>query len=648
MAKASRWIKTFQLFTEGVRIKSKESTARDDAGVPLNLWESQRRYLTQLGEGLDDGIHKFVWLKSRQLGITTISLLLDVFWVALHKHLEGAIITEHEGNRDKNRDLIRHYINSFPPGYFGDDFYIMKGKDNNKSMGFSNGASLRFLVAGTKKKSIAWAEGSGYALIHGTEVASYYGAEGLASLEEAFPQSNPDRLLIYESTAKGTNNVFHDRWKLAEEDPYTWRSNFIGWWANPHNGVSRGDARFAVYGKTPRTKDERDWIAEVQKLYDYEVTPEQLCWYRWRYATSQGEERSLFFQNQPSTARDAFVESGYSFFPIRKINKVLLDMREDESGDYDFSCYQYDYGDDFFQLKLRYFNPADHGGSYEQIESQVELKVWQEPKANGRYVIGMDPSYATEHGDYSVVSVWRCYADCIEQVAEYATNKIEPVRTAWVLAHLAGAYRDCLINLELDGGGTNVMQELDSLKGRLRSDMYRDNVRSEDWADALGWARWYLFHRPDSMGAGYMMNYKANYSTKHTMMYGFQGSFATNQLVIRSERLLFDMQNVRVDGNSIAAPDSPSEDCKDDRVIAGALAHKAWSDWRRNEMIAEGLTRERVKNEADLDPRNPAHRHAVKVQQVNGLVYRFMQSQQQRAEQAELDGVPTWRTQRGL
>jgi hypothetical protein len=83
-------------------------------------------------------------------------------------------------------------------------------------------------------------------------------------------------------------------------------------------------------------------------------------------------------------------------------------------------------------------------------------------------------------------------------------------------------------------------------------------------------------------------------------------------------------------------------------VIAGALAHKAWSDWRRNEMIAEGLTRERVKNEADLDPRNPAHRHAVKVQQVNGLVYRFMQSQQQRAEQAELDGVPTWRTQRGL
>jgi hypothetical protein len=537
--------------------------------------------------------------------------------------------------------MIRHYIQSFPPGYFGDDFYIKKGKDNNKMMGFSNGSSLRFLVAGTKKKSIAWGEGSGYVMAHLTEVASYYGAEGLASFEESFSQSNPDRLYIYESTAKGTNNVWHDRWKLAEDDPLTRRGHFIGWWANPNNAVAKNDPRFAAYGRNPRTREERELVEQVLKLYDFELTAEQICWYRWRYATAQGEERQLFFQNNPSTAREAFVESGYSFFPIRKIAKALQEMREDETGAFSFTCYRYHYGDDFFQMKLEYINPSDHGPSYSDIEHIVELKVWEEPKDGGRYVIGMDPSYATDHGDYTVISVWRCYADCMVQVAEYATNKVEPVRTSWVLAHLAGVYRDCLINLELDGGGTNVMQELDSLRGRLKSDMYADHVRSKDWEDAMGWARWYLYHRPDSMGAGYLQNFKANYSTKHTMMYGFQGCFATNQLVVRSERLYMDMQNVRVDGNSIGAPESTSEDCKDDRVIAAALACKAWTDWRRNEMIGLGLTRDRVTQEES----NPTPTVAKRM---NNLVYRFVQDVNARAAEAEFEQIPTWRESRGL
>lgn len=639
MAAASRWLRVFEEFTKDVRIKSKEITSQDDRGVPLVLWESQRRYMRQLGDGLDAGVRKFLWLKSRQLGVTTISLLLDVFWLATHRHLEAALITEHEGNRDKNREMIRHYISSFPPGYFGDDFYIRKGRDNNKMMGFSNGATLRFLIAGTKKKSISWAEGSGYAMIHATEVAAYYGVEGLASLEEAFPQTNPDRLLIYESTAKGANNVMHERWRLAEED-ITWRGNFIGWWANPNNAVPKNSPLYAQYGRQPRTKEERETIEQVLSLYGYEITAEQLCWYRWRYASAKGEERQLFFQNQPSTAREAFVESGYSFFPIRRIAKLLAELRENESGEFSFQCYRYDYGDDFFSLKLKYFDPSDYR-SYDEVEALVELKVWEEPRENGRYVIGMDPSFATDHGDYAVISVWRVFADCMVQVAEYATNKVEPVRTAWVLAHLAGVYRDCVINLELDGGGSNVMQELDSLRGRLKSDLYAEHVRSKDWEDAMGWARWYLYHRPDSMGAGYMYNTKANYSTKHTMMYGFQGAFATNQLVIRSERLFKDMQNVRVDGNSIGAPESTSEDCKDDRVIAGALACKAWMDHRRDEMIQLGLTRAIVLTE-EADPRPTI------AKRMNNLVYRFVQSEQQRAQEADLHAIPTFREERGL
>jgi len=153
--------------------------------------------------------------------------------------------------------------------------------------GFSNGSSIRFLVAGTKKKSIAWAEGSGYALAHATELGSYYGQEGLATFEESFAKSNPDRLFIYESTAKGVNNVMHDRWEKALGDPLTWRANFIGWWANPHNAFGRGTPHFEAHGRRPRTREERDMIEQVAKIYDWEVTPEQLCWYRWAYANAK-------------------------------------------------------------------------------------------------------------------------------------------------------------------------------------------------------------------------------------------------------------------------------------------------------------------------------------------------------------------------
>jgi len=635
MAKASRWLPVFKEFAGDLRIRSKNVSATDDRGVPFVLWESQKRFLTYLAEGLDDGIRIFYFLKSRQLGITTISLAIDLFWLATHKHLDAALVTENEQNRDKNREMLRHYIHSFPQGYFGDDFYIVKGKDNVKSMTFSNGSRMTFLVAGTKKKAISWGEGSGYAMAHLTEVAAYSGSEGLSSFEESFTQTNPDRLYLYESTAKGTGNVWHDRWKLAESDPLTRRGHFLGWWTSAENIVQRSDPRFARYGKSPRTREERELIAQVAKLYDFEIAPEQLCWYRWRADTATGDEAALLEQNNPWTAEQAFVLTGYSYFQIRLLNKYGREI-ENNPDQHGFQAYRYSYGESFFDMKLEYLPPDE-----QELLDQVELKVWQEPMDDGRYVIGMDPSFGEAHGDKAVISVWRCYADCIEQVAEFATNRVEPRRTAWVLAHLAGVYKDCIINLELDGGGYNVMQELDSLRGQLKSDLYADKVRTKDWEDAMGWARWYLYHRPDSMGKGYMLNFKANYDTKRTMLSGYNGAFVTNELIIHSLWLIREMQNVRVDGNEIGAPESTSEDCKDDRVFAAGLACKAWTDWRKPEMIALGLTRQRVADEND-------GKTPLVTQRVNNLVYRFMQSLDQQAREAEFAPIETWRTERGL
>jgi hypothetical protein len=635
VARASKWLPVFSDFAKDLRIMSKEKTSRDERGVPLILWESQKRFMTQLAQGLDDGIRIFYWLKGRQLGVTTLSLAIDIFWLATHPNLIGALVTENEKNRDKNRATIRKYIESFPDGYFGDTFGIVKGRDNDKSMGFTNGSRLDFLVAGTKKKSISWGEGEGYTLAHLTEIASYSGSEGLASFEESFAQTNPDRLYIYESTAKGRANVWFDRWTSGETDPHTKRSHFIGWWANPHNSIARHDPKFGKYGTAPRSSEEKHLIGQVQSLYDYDVTPEQVAWYRWRSDTATGEEAAMLEQNNPWTAEQAFVVTGYSFFAIRMLNKVEKTIY-DNPDDNRYTAYRYFYGDRFFDLRMEFLNPETTND-----EDEIELRVWEEPKDNGRYVIGVDPAFGGDgDSDSCAISVWRCYADCMEQVAEYATNRVEPKRAAWVMAHLAGAYKDCVVNVELAGGGSNMMQEMDSLRQLLQADLYADVVRTRDWEDALGWARWYLYHRPDSPGKGFMYNTKIGYDIKRRMLYGYQGAFVTNELIIHSTKLINEMLDVRVMDDEIGAPNGQH----DDRVTAAALACLAWNDpptSRKVEMISLGLTRKRVMDETSGSA-------SLMAQRANNLVYRFMQTLEQQAEEAKLAPLRTWREERGL
>ena len=638
MAQASRWLKTFERFSKDLRIKSKEVVSDDPRGAPLEFWNSQKMFMQHLAAGLDDNIHTFYFLKGRQLGITTISIaLIDVFWLAVHNNMIGALVTENEKNRNNNREMIRHYIDSFPPGYFGDDFSIVKGKDNTTSMSFSNGSRLDFLVAGTRAKSTAWGEGAGYSCVHLTEVGSYAGSDGLASFEESFAQENPHRLFVYESTGKG-RNVWYDRYQMGFQDPLTRRSHFLGWWSKDINRVLRSDPRYEQFGRHGLTPQERELVREVEKRFDSKVTPEQIAWYRWKSATTTGDESLMLEQNNPWTDTQAFIITGYSFFQVRQIGRELKHIH-DNPEEFGYIGYRYNYGSDFFhEFKLEHLDPDQL--PQDEIEEQVELKVWEEPAEGGRYVIGMDPAYGrNEHGDCSVIEVWRCFADVMVQVAEYRSNAVDVTRSSWVLAHLAGVYRDCVINLEITGPGTNVMQEIDSLRGRLKSDMYADVVRSRDWEDAMGWARWYLFHRPDSPGRGYVYNWKTGGEYQQRLMTTMQGAHITKGLVIRSERLLLEMQNVRNDDGHIGAPESRSDDCKDDTVFATALAIRAWTDHRRTEMIAEGLTRERVENEA-------TGKISLVTQRVNSLVYRFLKTADEMA--ANPPEIETFRSARGL
>lgn len=108
------WMDLFCEFIGNMTISSKELDSAKPVPLLDVLYTAQYRFLEEIARGLDRGVRDFKCLKSRQMGISTISLALDVFWASVHDKLQGALITDTDGNRDKFRILLEQYIESIP------------------------------------------------------------------------------------------------------------------------------------------------------------------------------------------------------------------------------------------------------------------------------------------------------------------------------------------------------------------------------------------------------------------------------------------------------------------------------------------------------------------------------------------------------
>lgn len=573
-----RWRPLFTEFLKPMRIDSKEIAAVDERGSPLNLWRSQQMALDFMCECLDEGVRQLLWLKSRQLGMTTITLALDLFWLAMHPGTIGALVADSDKNAIANRAILTRYIASFPKTFIGN---FRCTKNNKHHLLFSNGSRLDFLVAGKSKEN--WGEGVGYVLAHMTEVSKYGSSAGITNFMEALSDSHPNRLLMIESTANGYNH-YKEMWEEFGRDQHMKRRQFLGWWSKDLNAIAKDDPRYRDYGLFLPNMHEQEKIGLVEKLYHWRVTAEQLAWYRWRESNKSSSEDSLA-QNQPWTAAEAFVLTGFSFFQVRVIQQDLDRVTGNTEADVEpvyFKGFRYHMGEDFFAVTMEEITDSN------RID-EVELRVWEEPVKDAQYVIGCDTAYGrNDWKDKHCISVWRCFADKVVQVAEYASPDPETRQAAWVLAHLAAAYKNSIVNIELGGPGQAVFTEWNNLRNLLKADMYAERVKEKKWEDFLDNARWYLYHRPDSMGAGYAYATQASFQLTHRMLNHLRDMYATRRLVVNSAPMLEEMLTVVQDGSSIGAPGRN----KDDRVFGTALAILAYKDHIEQRLIAEGYSYE--------------------------------------------------------
>lgn len=562
-------VRRFERFCRELTVETKEQGMRK---LGTQLLGTQRFVMEQIGKGLEEGKHFFVILKGRQLGITTISLALDLYWHFINPGFQGTLTTDTEENRDVFRTTLGMYMDGLPPEY-----KIPLLTHNRNQMVLKNRSRLFYQVAGIRAKG-SLGRGKAITFLHGTETSSWGDEEGLASLLASLAETNPNRLYLFESTARGFN-MFHDMYITAKR-ARTQHAIFCGWWRNELYQVAGDTDVYKVYWDGKLSPEEKEWTRDVKRQYNFEINSRQIAWWRWKLAEGIKDD-ALMYQEFPPTEEYAFVMTGSSYFSNARCTDAMKAAKKAEV-DY----YRVSLGQVFVDTEL-----------LRSTERLATMKVWKEPDVNGYYVIGADPAYgSSDWADRFCIQVYRAYADGLDHVAEFATSELNTYQFAWVICYLAGAYRNSTLNLEVNGPGQAVLNELKNLRRQAFSvkESYGTGL-----AAVLSNMQHYLWRRNDTLGGPTMsLGWQTTIATKERMMSYFKDLFERGMMNVYSVDLLEEMKAIVRDGSSIHAYGRN----KDDRVVASALACAAFAEQVQPRLIQMRVTRATVKEQQDIAP----------------------------------------------
>src|SRR5256885_670891 len=374
----------FEKFCNSLLIDSKEKNR-----TRLSWLGTQRYFVNEVAKGLAEGKHNVLCLKGRQLGISTVSIALTLYWLFAHKGLQGALVTDSDDNKTKFRSTLQMYIRSMAPG-----FRPRGGIEshNRSELILANRSRLGYFVAG-KKKGSDLGRASSANFLHATEVSSWGDEEGFKAFVSTLAETNPDRLYIWESTARGYNH-WYEMWETAKKST-THKTIFVGWWRNEFYQLERDTPQYKTYWDGAPTSDERVWLSEVMELYNVSLTDKQIAWWRWKLVEDIGDEMTLL-QEYPPTEHYAFQLTGSKFFSTERVNNAYNNCKDKEP-----QHFRYRFGMHFEQTQFTDTTPMNS-----------ELKMWEAPVDNGVYVIGADPAYgSSEWADQFACQVLRCFSD---------------------------------------------------------------------------------------------------------------------------------------------------------------------------------------------------------------------------------------------
>ena len=552
--------------------------------VPIS---TQEYLIKEVLEGLGRGVHKFVCLKCRQSGTTTIVLAFLLYWMQRHSGMSGLMaINDNDLKSAKNLDFRKMYKGLAEAGA---EWSVPLLSERREMVAFANGSSLAFDNANKREGTLGTSFGLN--MMFGDEVGLWNDPEALLTLMPSLDGYHPARLYIWAGTARGFN-LFHELCSGSEKASDA-KFIFIGWWRHEWYRLERDDelGRFEKYWDGELLPSEEVWVGEVRSKYGVSIEPEQIAWWRWKLAEEFLGNEAALMQEYPPLPELAFQYGGNVLFDPDVLRAVTIEIGS-ASNSYTLGAryFRFKYGKNLLETRIE--RCEGRSGIY-------HLAVWEPPRDGEGvyYSLGVDPAYGlNETSDYSCIQLLRCYEDGMEQVAQFAARGLSTMQLAWSILLLFGAYHrvdgtpNVVWNIELQGGGGAVIQIIEQLQADVVG--FYDRLGAQ--FDSL---RAYCYKRVDSMTSNYTAKHSAmSASVRDSMLHHIKAYFENGMLAVRSLDLVREMSNVIRDADKAIAFSGKHNDL----VMALGLAVTNYLDPIRYDLEGSGCTFAKWQKEREL------------------------------------------------
>lgn len=353
---------------------------------------------------------RIIVLKARQLGISTLTEGILFNWAFLHPGTNGLVISHESGHAQELLDKTKLYWDTWPFR----PLYTEKYSTKNELTWVETRSKLKIATA----KNALSGMGSTTHAVHASEAASYPDPRGLmAVMNQGIPYKH-GTFVLYESTAKGTGNWWHETWLKAKDGEIDYKPLFFPWM--PHADYK---IKTTIESKLELSAYER-WLLTLGADF------ENIAWRRWKLKNDFGGDEAVFMAEYPATDEEAFQATGQPIFPHEALKE----------------CYKPFNGIRGMLITTR------KGGVQFEPTSSGNLTIFRRPLLDGRtdrYFVAGDPTMTIE-GDPACMQVINRQTQ--EQVAVWH-GRIDPVTFATEMEMLGYFFGSCMVCPEVEGGG---------------------------------------------------------------------------------------------------------------------------------------------------------------------------------------------------
>lgn len=455
---------------------------------------------------------RIIVLKGRQFGSTTFWTGI-LYYIANKKANTNSLLLAHD---KETSEKIFHMFAT----YQENNPLAFKKKTQSKGHMSLRGINSNIYVGTGYSKSAG--VGTTPTLVLGEEVARWKdGAETAASLLPSIPKT-AGSMVVYNSTAWGHGNFFHNTWRDSRAGKSAFKGIFLPWFLHEEYRIPFGSREEEAHFANTLTED------EVAMKRNFGIDNAQLRWRRDMISEFSGENdpEAKFCENFPSTDTEPFLTNSSNFFDNLRLHKLLTELTKRRS-----------------EAPPEKVMLVDTGkGVTTRQDKNGWLEIYDRPVKGRQYVVSLDTSLGKEDGDPASLDVIDVHS--FTQVAHF--NQVIPgeAQAARTIA-VAKLYNNALVAPE-----RNYNPYVTDVIRREYGKVYRrkKTISRSSYDDSYGWV--------------------TTETSKMQALERLRSMFNSGLIGIYNPSTIEEMMSFGYDGNKIRGQRGQ----KDDRVMSLAIA----------------------------------------------------------------------------